>query len=90
MSKELTCGKCGHLAFGGIGGLVTAYCSFGRDDGDGPIVPHGSEIEGGVRGNPSIITLWRIPTSCQRPDDEVHKSDKQAKKSEWVKIIRQG
>jgi hypothetical protein len=84
--KETTCGKCPHLALGNMMGLKTAYCSFGRDDGDGPIVPHSSEIEGGVRGNPTIMTLWRIPLECKRPDEEVHKSAKQAKARHWVKL----
>lgn len=84
--KETTCGKCKHLAFGDMMGLKSAYCSFGRDDGDGPIVPHHSEIVDNKRGNPSLITLWRVPEWCQRPGSEVIKSEKQAKKSEWITL----
>lgn len=88
MSKETTCGRCEHLAFGDIAGLKTAYCSFGRDDGDGSIVPHSSELIDGKRGSPTKITLWRVPEWCERPDSEVTKSKDQAPRDLWVVVER--
>lgn len=84
MTLKQTCGGCPNLAFGDMGGLKTAYCSHGRDDGDGPIVPHKSELEGKV-GGPSIVTLWRVPMECPRPDSEVKKRRRGsfAPKSDW-------
>lgn len=88
MSEQQTCGGCPHLAFGDIGGLKSAFCAFGRDDGDGPIVPHSAELEGGVRGGLTVLTLKRVPLECPRPDGEVHKRPigAYAKKSQWATL----
>lgn len=84
VKKPNTCGNCEHLAFGDMMGLKSAYCSFGRNDFDGPIVPHYAEFKDGKRGNPTVMKFWRIPKWCERPDSEVTKSDKKAKEPDWV------
>lgn len=82
--KEVTCGNCKYLRFGDMMGLRTAFCAHGGNDSDGPIVPHKSKLKNGKRGGNTIITMWRIPEWCERPDIEVLKSTEMARESEWV------
>jgi hypothetical protein len=80
--KESTCGNCPNLKFNTSTGLAVAYCS--ATDGEF-IVPHEGVLKDGKRGNPTMVTLWRIPSFCPRSDSEVLKSGRQAPRAEWIK-----
>ena len=80
MIKESTCGNCKHVKFGNMGGLATAYCDALRQQF---IVPHQASLEHG-RGSDSLVTFWRVPNFCPRPDDEVLKSEEQVPATQWV------
>lgn len=83
--RSVTCAGCPHLRHGDFMGLAFAFCDF-DGTGNGPIVPHDATLESGKRGDATLVTLWRVPLECPRPDSEVDKRTTKAKPSEWVTV----
>lgn len=77
-SRERTCAACPHLKVASLGACSKhAYCGV-----DEMIVPHAYDGE----NTPDLITLWRVPMSCSRPDTEVEKNENRIPKKDWVEI----
>ena len=76
--REFTCGNCKSLHLG-CDRFHVAGCKE-----TGFVVPHGMDNTGDV----AKFEFWRVPISCPRPDSEVVKSEKQAKRKDWVKVSK--